>query len=131
MTSHHKSPDEYMRQYRIVNKVKLQELNQLWIEKNFAKVLLNAARRRATKSCIPFTITLADVVIPKYCPVLGIELKRSKGTVGDASPTLDRFVPALGYVPGNVAVISMLANRIKTNATSEQIELVLKWLRRV
>ena len=39
----------------------------------------------------------------------------------DNSPTLDRIVPELGYIKGNVWVICQLANRIKTNATADQI----------
>ena len=33
----------------------------------------------------------------------------------ERSPTLDRLIPELGYVPGNIAVISMKANRIKSD----------------
>jgi uncharacterized membrane protein len=36
--------------------------------------------------------------------------------------------PRLGYVPGNVAVISFIANAIKSNATPKQLEKVSKWV---
>jgi hypothetical protein len=42
---------------------------------------------------------------------------------------LDRIIPELGYVPGNVKIISMRANRIKTNATIEDIKNVLLYLK--
>jgi uncharacterized protein YejL (UPF0352 family) len=45
----------------------------------------------------------------------------------DGSPQLDRLVPELGYVVGNVAVISRLANTIKSNATPQQIRAVADW----
>jgi hypothetical protein len=44
------------------------------------------------------------------------------------SPTIDRIDPRLGYVPGNVHVVSHRANRIKNNATLEEFEKIcLNW----
>lgn len=48
---------------------------------------------------------------------------------GDNNPALDRKVPALGYVRGNVTFISNKANRIKSNATTEEILSVAKYLK--
>jgi len=41
---------------------------------------------------------------------------------------LDRLNPKLGYVPGNVTVISYLANMIKYNATPKQLQKVATWV---
>lgn len=96
--------------------------------------LLYAARGRAKKKGIPFTITLADIVIPPVCPVLGIPLVQNlaggpgAGPAPD-TPTLDRIIPKLGYVPGNVAVISWRANRLKSDATMAELEALVAWLR--
>lgn len=81
------------------------------------------AKTRARKAGLPFTITLDDVVIPTHCPILGIPLFRAKGRGGQAenSPTLDRVRPELGYVRGNVIVISNRANRIKSDATIKEL----------
>lgn len=64
--------------------------------------------------------------------MLGIPLvvKEGKGT-NPNSPTVDRIIPKLGYVKGNVAVISDRANRIKADASVEEITAVAKWLRKV
>ena len=51
------------------------------------------------------TITINDLVFPERCPVLNIPLL-STGKRTDNSPSLDRIIPSLGYVPGNVKVIS-------------------------
>lgn len=79
---------------------------------------------------IPFNLTLDDFRVPSLCPALGIPLKRG-GKSTDDSPTIDRNIPSKGYVKGNVTIISGLANRIKTNATLEQIEKVARWLKGV
>ena len=48
---------------------------------------------------------------------------------GDASPALDKFEPRKGYVPGNIAVISSLANRIKSDTTDpEVLRKVANWM---
>lgn len=87
------------------------------------------AKRRADRDVIPFAITPEHVSIPEICPALGIPLFRCKWRACNNSPTLDRIFPHLGYVPGNIVVISNLANRIKSNASWEQVESVSHWLK--
>jgi hypothetical protein len=63
------------------------------------------------------------VVIPDHCPILGLPLYRNVGgrAQGPNSPTIDRINPALGYVRGNVRVISARANSIKSDSTPEEL----------
>jgi hypothetical protein len=89
-----------------------------------------SARTRARKQNVPFTITEGDITIPAHCPVLGLELVRGVGQAGPASPSLDKIVPALGYVRGNIQVISNRANILKRDATLEEIEALADWMRR-
>jgi len=93
-----------------------------------AKQLWNGARKRAIKNNLPFNIEVADIIVPEFCPALGIKLQHGVGTHHAASPTLDRVVPSLGYVKGNIAVISLKANVIKNNATQAEIQKVADWL---
>jgi hypothetical protein len=61
--------------------------------------------------------------------VLGLRLKQGKNKRRrNSSPSIDRLNPRLGYVPGNIAVISHIANAIKSNATPKQLEKVYKWV---
>ena len=89
------------------------------------KDLIRWAKRRAKKNNILFTIEPEDIEIPLICPVLGIALFKGEGLPCDNSPTLDRIVPELGYVPGNIIVISNRANRIKSNATWRELRLLV------
>lgn len=91
--------------------------------------LWRGAKKRADASNgkIPFRLALSDIpVIPAICPVLGIPLIPSKGQHSSThnSPSLDRIFPALGYVSGNIRVISLRANRLKNNGTAAELMMV-------
>ena len=90
--------------------------------------LFASAKERAKEKSIPFDLEPKDIVIPELCPLLNIPLEVAPPGNGpqDYSPSLDRLEPNKGYVKGNVRVISVLANRIKTNASLEQILLLSK-----
>lgn len=82
------------------------------------------AQARAKKAGIVFTLSRDDIVIPEFCPVLGLKLEWGVGRRASAnrnSPSVDRIVPELGYVPGNVRVISNRANHLKNNATAAEL----------
>lgn len=44
------------------------------------------------------------------------------------SRSLDRIIPELGYVPGNVQVISQLANAMKWDSTREERIAFANWV---
>jgi hypothetical protein len=96
---------------------------------NPEKEMFRSAKQRAKRKGIPFNIEKFDIIVPKFCPLLGIELFASKGKVGPNSPSLDRIIPSLGYVKGNIMVISNKANSIKQDATVEELERLVKNLK--
>src|SRR5208282_6895907 len=87
--------------------------------------MLNAARGRAPRDSLPFTITVENIAkiwpADNLCPITRIELKRTPGRGASEgkwpSPSLDKIVPELGYVPGNIAVISYRANILKRDCS--------------
>lgn len=78
-------------------------------------------KSRAKRRGIPFDLDPEDIVIPDVCPVLGIPIGIRDGSQRGDSASIDKIIPQLGYTKGNIIIISMLANRIKTNATPDQI----------
>jgi hypothetical protein len=100
-------------------------------EDAYKKYIIRGAKRRALSQGIPFNINYTDITIPEYCPLLGIKLNKhvGEGKLYDDSPSLDKIIPKLGYVKGNVWVVSNKANRIKSNATIEELELLVKNLK--
>ena len=95
-----------------------------------AKYILYSARARAKKEGIAFNLTPEDIFVPEYCPVLGIKLEVGSGQASGNSPSLDKIIPSLGYVKGNVMVISNRANSIKRDATLDEAEKIYLYIKR-
>lgn len=92
-----------------------------------AERLFHAAKHRARRRGLPFELSLVDIVVPEVCPVLGLRLAVSdaeKRGASDHSPSLDRVDNRLGYVPGNVIVVSWRANNLKSDATPAELRAV-------
>lgn len=101
-------------------------------EADWSYSLTIECRGRARKRGLPFNITKEDLAVPELCPVLGIKLVPPKGARQDDSPSVDRIIPANGYVKGNVAVISWLANRLKSDCDKpEFFEAIAAYMRRM
>ncbi len=94
------------------------------------KKMLRRAQVRAKDKGWDFDLSVEDVSIPKFCPILGIELKMHKGRSGGNpnSPALDRVDNNKGYVKGNVMVMSHLANMMKSSATTEEMVKFAEWV---
>ncbi len=109
--------------------------NDRFLRMDLRRKLLYAARGRAKKSGLPCTITVDDIVIPEICPVLGIPLFPSVGNgrkqpaLIPNSPSVDRLDNNKGYTPDNIRVISVRANDIKSNATLEELEAVVAYVK--
>ena len=94
------------------------------------KEMAHRASTRAREKCVPYEITWKDLQYVEYCPILNIKLnweytRNEEGRV-ENTPSLDRIDPKLGYVKGNVRIISNLANMMKSSATRIQLETFCK-----
>ena len=128
--THTKERAAYFRKYNAARRVQRVEYVRTWRLKNPASAVLISAKQRAKRLKLPFSLAITDITVPEFCPVLGIRLQHSEisGRAWAASPSLDRKIPSLGYVPGNVAVISWRANIIKGDATPEELRAVAAWV---
>ena len=107
--------------------LKENERRRAW---SHSKWLYHIARARARRKNIEWGLEISDIVVPRKCPVLGIKLAMNSVTPKDNSATIDRINPKIGYIKSNVAVISNLANKIKSNATCEEIKKTYQWLKK-
>lgn len=97
-----------------------------WSKVPLEKKIFNRIKARAKEKGIPFDLTLEDIIIPEMCPVFNKPF-----IYGDHkwTPSVDRFIPELGYVKGNIAIISNFANMLKGEATCEDLEKLLTWIK--
>jgi hypothetical protein len=96
--------------------------------------LLYAAKARAKRLQRDFDLSPEDIIIPRVCPALGIELRPALGegrsgfgTLWD-SPVLDRIDSSKGYTKDNVQVISFRANNLKKDATAGEIHALVDYV---
>ena len=93
------------------------------IDYRLSKVVTNATKR-AKKNNLPIDIDVEylKTIMTEKCPVFDIKLNWDTSGEGitDNSPSLDRVIPELGYVKGNVVFLSHLASRIKNDVTEKE-----------
>lgn len=92
--------------------------------------LVNDLRRRARDKGLEFNLTVDDIKIPAKCPLLGIPLYRGVGNSTGNSPSIDRIDSSRGYTSDNVWIISNRANTLKGNATLEELDMLVKGLKK-
>jgi hypothetical protein len=102
--------------------------NQRVYTRDKRKVLYNAAKKRAKDKNLEFSITLNDIVLPKKCPILNIQLEFNEGKAKDNSYSIDRINNQKGYIKGNIQIISFKANTIKSNASLQEIKMIYEYM---
>ena len=123
-----KNRTEYKQKYSVDNKDRLNTQTRQWHKNNPERSLFITARARAKLKKLPFTIETEDIKIPDICPVLGIPLFVSLNKRTDNTPSLDKQIPSEGYTKNNIAIISWRANRLKSDATLDELKLIVKYL---
>lgn len=80
---------------------------------------------------------LKSLEVPTHCPMLGIELNYLGGnSVGDGfgrtdfSPSLDQIKPSKGYTEDNIQIISWRANRIKNDASPDELIKIAEYMKK-
>ena len=94
-------------------------------EERTKATIITRSRSRANQKGMEFTITTDDIDLVKVCPYLGIELVYL-GSFSKNSASIDRIDSSKGYIPGNVMMISSLANTMKSNSSKEELLLFCK-----
>lgn len=105
---------EHERKVRRARQDRLRKNPETWVRRTLINVKARAARKN-----IPFEISQEDLIIPEVCPILLLPFTFGVG-INPLNPSVDRKVPALGYVKGNVRVISHRANLMKCDRTDPE-----------
>jgi hypothetical protein len=96
--------------------------------------LLRAIRKRGKTYGFDGSITAEDIVIPEYCPVLGIKLFPSVGKGVKAlnnfynSPSVDRIDSRKGYTKENIQIVSFRANCLKRDASLWEVRALVDYM---
>lgn len=99
-------------EYRISHNKK--KMEKYWEERE--KHIYYSTRSTAKIKNIPFNIEKEDIIIPEYCPLLNVKLDK-----GRYSPSIDKIIPELGYIKGNVRIISKKANTMKNDGSINEL----------
>jgi len=109
------------------SRLKSKALNPI---KYTATQMRSSALKRANALNLDFNLTSKYIVgiSKKTCPILGVEMKYGGGAKSNSSASLDKIIPSKGYVEGNVQVISLLANLMKSSATPDELIKFANWV---
>ena len=102
-------------------------------ERNPIHIYFVAKRSECKQKGFRFDLTeqyLQDIWTD-FCPIFHTPMVIGTGGRGDGyNSHLDRIIPEVGYVKGNVAWISGRANRIKYNASVKDLRDIADWMER-
>jgi hypothetical protein len=91
--------------------------------------LISKAKPGARARSLIFEIGPDDFDPPTRCPILDCVLDYPSLNTGLQynTPSLDRIDNSLGYVPGNVQIVSHRANKLKNDATLAELQKLGEW----
>jgi len=97
------------------------------------QMLINASKQRAKNKNREHNITVEDIKaiypLDGCCPIFGMKLEFNSAGFRENSPSIDRVDSTKGYTPDNIQIISWKANRIKGYASTQELEMLLAYLK--
>ena len=102
-------------------------------EANYFASYCRTKKSECKRKGVEFNLTpeYLESIWTGICPVFNVPIERaSHGRGSHHSAHLDRLDPNKGYVIGNVSWISGRANRIKYDATVEELRAIVDWMER-
>ena len=104
--------------YHITDK----DIKQLW------KNLKISAKKRGIDFDLHPT-DIDEIGIPLTCPILGMPIYFYRESAQDDSISFDRIDSSQGYHKDNLVIISLRANKLKSNATLDEMESIVNFYR--
>ena len=115
-----------------VNKINKSRYNRYKKESPF-KLKASRARQRAAAQGLPFDLDeeYLESLWTGICPVFDQPIVIYDSDRSDPwAAELDKFIPELGYVKGNVNFLSRKANRLKNNMVFEELIKLMEWMKK-
>jgi hypothetical protein len=98
---------------------------------DLSRAIMNCYRRKRQNAKVSkwgWELSYHDITWNMVCPVLGLELDWFAEYRKENSPSFDRVNSKLGYIKGNVQIISSRANRIKNDGTADEHRLIVAYM---
>ena len=93
-----------------------------YVPSNLQKVICRRASKSASGRGLEYNLEPEDIVISETCPYLKIKLSyNKKDSKKPFYYSIDRIDSSKGYIKGNIQIISLLANTMKNEASSDQL----------
>lgn len=102
--------------FDLEHKAKVTAATKRWQTKNPEKYAVGRCKHSALKAGVPFDLKPEDIIIPDVCPIMKVPFEPNTRYAA----TVDRIIPELGYVKGNIWIISKIANQMKSDSTPEE-----------
>jgi hypothetical protein len=125
---HHKHKDEILSKWKIKRdnfteekKAEIAIKHKEWSKRTVQNRLLSRAKDRSRKLGLDCNLELEDIIIPKECPLLNTPFQYGSQKDKWRTYSIDRIDNSLGYIKGNIQIISYLANTMKSSASKEQL----------
>lgn len=101
---------------------------------NYFKAYISTKKSECKTKGITFDLDAEylEEIATSICPIFRTELNYNntgRGSHKEGQAHLDRIEPSLGYVKGNVCWVNGRANRIKYNATVEELEAIIRFIK--
>lgn len=105
------------------------------LKKNFlAKKIFNSIKYKAKKLKLDFDLSVDFLasIIPDKCPIFGFNLIfNTNKSNKDYAPSIDRIDNTKGYIKENIQIISNRANRIKSDATVDELKKIALYIENI
>jgi len=111
------------------------DAHKRYLDKDHRERMIAGAKKRKKLYGFDDSLAAQDIVIPRFCPVLGIELRTSVGLGSKTlenfyySPSIDRIDCSKGYTKENIQIISFRANCLKRDASLWEIRALAGYMK--
>lgn len=127
---------EQFKLYSTTRKQAASDNRLMWKDYRLGK-MLSSAKYRAKQRCLNFNLTMDFLmsIANDNCPVDGLPMdwsvdENKKLQPMLRTPSIDKIVPSLGYVQGNVQIICWQYNSWKRNMSIHDMRTLLSYLRK-
>jgi len=124
---------EAIQRYRLKYPGKANSMSKAWHVKKKLEhpeyFMHSNVKHSAKRRGIEFTLAVEDIVVPEFCPILGIKLSHSNDKRGfyPNSPSIDRIDNSKVYHKDNIVIVSLRANTLKKDATIEELQKIAQF----